>query len=152
VRNAGLAAACAAIAAIAALEVVQIAGLAAGANPPLARHIPQGACVVTDQVAVTIAADRFSLAGQGCPDVVDALAQTLDLSHGVSPQGGAGDKRGVVEGWEAIFSQAQYVVLTGGYANRIPWTPQLNAWFQAHFREVAAYRDYAGTRLYQRTG
>jgi hypothetical protein len=143
---------CTVIVAVAALEIIQMTGMAVRANPPLASLIPRGACVVTDQVAVTIAADRFTLAGPGCPDVVDALAQTLELSHGVSPQGGAGARPGVTEGWQAIFSQAQYVVLTGGHGNRIPWTPQLDAWFHAHFRQVAVYRRYADTRLYQRTG
>jgi hypothetical protein len=150
--RAAVSAACAVIAAIAVLEIVQMTGMAVRANPPLASLIPQGACVVTDQVAVTIAADRFTPADPGCPDVVDALAQTLVLSHGVSPQGGAGARPGVVEGWQAIFSKAQYVVLTSGHANRIPWTPQLDAWFHARFRQVAVYRRYANARLYQRAG
>ena len=144
-------AACAVIIAVAALEIVQMTGMAVHANPPLARLIPQGSCVVTDQVSVTIAADRFTPAGPGCPDVVDALAQTLDLSHGVSPQGGAGARPGVTAGWQAIFSQAQYVVLTGGHVNRIPWTPQLDAWFRARFRQVAVYHRYADTRVYEKT-
>ena len=52
---AGAAVAGAAFLAVAALEVVQLTGVAVGANPPVARLVPPGACVVTDQVAMTIA-------------------------------------------------------------------------------------------------
>jgi hypothetical protein len=152
---AGAAVACAAFLAVTALEVVQLTGVAVGANPRVARLVPPGACVVTDQVAMTIAADRFTAAAAsppapGCPDVVDALAQTLTLSSGVSPQGGAGRDPRVIAGWEAVLGRAQYVWLSGGHANRIPWTPQLDAWFNAHFHKVAVYRGYADSRLYQR--
>ena len=40
--------------------------------------------------------------------------------------------------------------LFAGHANRIPWTPELNAWFTAHFHKVAVYHGYADSRLYQR--
>jgi hypothetical protein len=82
--------------------------------------------------------------------VVDALAQTLVLSHGVSPVGGAGRQQSVISAWESIFSRAQYVWLTGGYQARIPWTPQLNAWFHAHFHEVETLRHYVDSRIYER--
>ena len=82
--------------------------------------------------------------------MVDALAQTLTLSGGASPQGGAGRDPRVIAGWESIFGRAQYVWLSGGHANRIPWTPELNAWFNAHFHKVAVYRAYAASRLYER--
>jgi hypothetical protein len=147
---AGATVACTAFLAVAVLEVVQLTGVAAGANPPVARLVPPGACVVTDQVAMTIAVNRFTAATPGCPDVVDALAQTLTLSDGVSPQGGAGRDPRVIAGWEAILGKAQYVWLSGGHANRIPWTPQLSAWFNARFHKIAVYHGYADSRLYQR--
>jgi alpha-1,2-mannosyltransferase len=155
VAVAGAALACAAFLAVTTLVVVQLSGVAVGANPRVSRLVPPGACVLTDQVAMTIAVDRFtadpsSSPAPGCPDVVDALAQTLALSGGVSPQGGAGRDPRVIAGWEAIFGRAQYVWLSGGHANRIPWTPELNAWFNAHFHQVAVYRSYADSRLYQR--
>jgi hypothetical protein len=82
--------------------------------------------------------------------VVDALAQTLVLSHGVSPAGGAGSQQAVVSAWESIFSRAQYVWLTGGYQNRIPWTPQLDAWFQAHFHQVQVLHRYVDSHIYEK--
>jgi hypothetical protein len=137
------------VAAVAVVELVQLTNVRVQANPSVARVIPAGSCVVSDQVAVTIAADRFTTA-PGCPDVVDALAQTLVLSHGVSPAGGAGKQQAVVSAWESIFSQAQYAWLTSGYQARIPWTPQLAAWFDAHFHEVRVLHAYVGSRIYER--
>jgi hypothetical protein len=134
--------------AVAALEVIQVNGVYVQGNPYVADTIPASACVVSDQVAVTIAADRFIAASPGCPDVVDSLAQTLALSHGVSPAGGAGSKPQVVSAWEAIFSKAQFVWLTGGYQSRIPWTPQLNAWFRANFHLARVFSHYTDSRLY----
>jgi len=147
---AGATVACTAFAAVAVLEAIQLTGVAVAANPPVARHVPPGACVVTDQVAMTIAVDRFTAATPGCPDVVDALAQTLTLSGGISPQGGAGRDPRVIAGWEAILGRAQYVWLSGGHANRIPWTSQLDAWFNARFHKIAVYHGYADSRLYER--
>jgi hypothetical protein len=139
-----------AVVAVATLEIVQLTGVAERANPSVAGLIPPGACVVTDQVAITIAVNRFTAATPGCPDVVDSLAQTLTLSGGVSPQGGADRNPHVIAGWEAIMGKAQYVLLSGGNGNRIPWTPQLDAWFAAHFHKTAAFHGYADSRLYQR--
>ena len=137
------------VAAVAVVELVQLSNVTVQGNPHVASVIPAGSCVVSDQVSVTIAADRFSTT-PGCPDVVDALAQTLVLSHGVSPAGGAGRQQAVVTGWESIFSQAQYVWLTGGYQNRIPWTPQLAAWFQAHFHQVRVLHSYVDSHIYEK--
>jgi hypothetical protein len=148
-RRWGTAVVAVALAAVAVVELVQLGNVRIQGNPGVASVIPAGSCVVSDQVSVTIAADRFTTA-PGCPDVVDALAQTLVLSHGVSPAGGAGRQQAVVSGWESIFSQAQYVWLTGGYQNRIPWTPQLDAWFQAHFHQVEVLHRYVASRIYEK--
>ncbi|HUN32715.1 MAG TPA: hypothetical protein VMU95_11940 [Trebonia sp.] len=137
------------VAAIAVVELVQLSNVTVAGNPGVASEIPAGACVVSDQVSVTIAADRFNTT-PGCPDVVDALAETLVLSHGVSPAGGAGNQKAVVSGWESIFSQAQYVWLTGGFQNRIPWTPQLATWFAANFHEVRVLHSYVDSRIYEK--
>jgi hypothetical protein len=108
--------------------------------------------VVTDQVSFTIAADRFTSASPGCPDVLDSLAATLTLSGGVSVPGGAGRIPRVAAGWEAVFGKAQYVWLSRGYQARIPWTDGLRSWFDAHFRLVRTFRDYGRSTLYERIG
>ena len=111
--------------------------------------VPAGSCLVADQVSFAIAADRFAAPSPGCPDLVDSLAATLALSGGVSPYGGAGHDPKVVAGWEAIFGQAKYVWLQGGAYTRIP-TSELQSWFTAHFRLIAAYPGYGASKLYVR--
>ena len=158
-RPAGrLAVAVAAVAAVALFAIAADEGsqLAAQTAPPSPRAaadiIPAGACVVTDQVSFTIAADRFTSASPGCPDVLDSLAATLTLSGGVSVPGGAGRIPRVTAGWEAVFGKAQYVWLSQGYQARIPWTDGLRSWFDAHFRLVRTFRDYGRSTLYERIG
>jgi alpha-1,2-mannosyltransferase len=110
--------------------------------------VPAGSCLVADQISYSIAANRFPAPGNGCPDVIDALAVTLQLSGGVSPQPGVTPAPKVVAGWEAIFAKAQYVWLSGGSSSRIPWTPALQSWFSAHFRVIASYQGYGESHLY----
>jgi hypothetical protein len=98
--------------------------------------IPPGACVVSDEIALSIAADRFTAGSGGCPDVLDSLATTLVAGNGVSVQGGAKALPRVVADWNAIFSRADYVWLSGSSARRIPWTPELQAWFARDFRPL----------------
>jgi hypothetical protein len=98
--------------------------------------IPPGACVVSDEIALTIAANRFTAGSGGCPDVLDSLATTLVAGNGVSVQGGAKALPQVVADWKAIFSRADYVWLSGSSARRIPWTPELLAWFARDFRPL----------------
>jgi hypothetical protein len=98
--------------------------------------IPRGACVVSDEISLTIAANRFTAGSGGCPDVLDSLATTLVAGNGVSVQGGAKALPRVVAGWRAVFSRAEYVWLSGSSARRIPWTPELQAWFAGNFRPL----------------
>jgi len=142
--------ACVALATIAVIELVQVNAVFIAGNPSVAAVIPPGACVLSDQVAVTIAADRFTAAAPGCPDVVDSLAQTLAFSHGESPAGGAGRHAYVQADWESVLSKAQYVWLTGGSGDRIPWRGQLRVWFQAHFHQVSVMRHYGDSVVYER--
>jgi hypothetical protein len=112
--------------------------------------IQPGSCVVTDEASLAIAADRFAARPPGCPDIVDALAATLVLSHGVSIQGGANDMPQVVGAWRTWMSAADYVWLSPNNARRIPWTPALTAWFDAHFTKLGWFNPTTG-QLYART-
>ena len=67
----------------------------------------------------------------------------------MSPYGGAGHDPKVVAGWEAIFGQAKYVWLSFGASPRIPLA-ELQPWFSAHFRLIAAYPGYGASKLYVR--
>ena len=78
----------------------------------LAAQIPAGACFVTDEASIAIAADRFANPPAGCPDIIDSLAATLVLSNGVSVQGGAQNMPAVVAQWKTWLGKADYVLLS----------------------------------------
>jgi hypothetical protein len=140
-----------AVLAVAGAEARELAPAHVPASPAdISALVPAGSCLVADQVSFAIAADRFTAPSPGCPDLLDSLAATLAISGGVSPQGGAGHAPNVVAGWEAIFGQARYVWLSGGAPARIPWTSELQSWFSAHFRLLAAYPGYGASKLYVR--
>ena len=137
------------ICAVAAVEARELAPAHVPASPAnISALVPAGSCLVADQVSFAIAANRFTAPSGTCPDVVDSLATTLALSGGVSPQGGAGQVPGVVAGWEAIYSKAQFAWVSAGAQSRIPWTGDFAAWFASHFHPIATYADYGDSVLY----
>ena len=136
--------------AVALFQVHEVSGLRAPDIYPDQALIPAGACVVTDETSLVIAANRFTAARPGCPDIMDALAATLVLSNGVSVQGGASSLPNVVNAWETILGQAQYVWLSPGNPRRIPWTPALTLWFTTHFQQLTPVGGRGLGRVYQR--
>ena len=111
------------------------------------RIIPAGACVVTDAVSYTIAANRFESTVPGCPLIVDTIGSDYALSHGRNGVSGAGDTPAVRQIWLSALSHAQYVWLSGQWPRRLPWTPAIASYFNAHFRLIRA--DASG-RVFQR--
>ena len=151
VRRALTALVAVAVLVVAGLEVYELAPARVPGNPSAAvALIPRGPCLVADQVSFAIAAGEFAAPRPGCPDVIDSLAVTLALSDGVSPQGGAAKNPAVIAGWESIFGKAQYVWLSGGARQRIPWTSALQRWFHAHFRVLVALPGYGDSKIYVR--
>jgi hypothetical protein len=135
---------------LATFQAREIAGLGAPDIYPDQAAIPAGKCVVTDQISMALAANRFTNQPAGCPDVMDSLAETLVLSNGVSVQGGATTMPQVVGEWKKIFAKADYVWLSPNNTRRIPWTTGLTTWFDAHFVKLPVYGGL-GT-VYQRIG
>jgi hypothetical protein len=117
----------------------------------IAHLIPAGSCVVTDEVSLPIAADRFTASPPGCPVIIDSLAETLVRTNGVSVQGGASQIPAVVAQWRTWFGEADYVWLSPSHNSqrRIPWTPALSSWFNATFVKVGSYSPGTG-QLYKR--
>jgi alpha-1,2-mannosyltransferase len=115
----------------------ELSGLRAPDIYPDQAVIPPGSCVLTDEISMAVAANRFTAARPGCPDILDSLAQTLVLSEGVSVQGGAASLPRVVAAWQSLLGEAGYVWLSPTDARRIPWTPELSSWFSAHFVQLA---------------
>jgi hypothetical protein len=97
--------------------------------------IPAGSCVVSDEVSLTLAANRFSTR-PGCPAVLDSLATTLVEDNGISVQGGAKSSARAVAAWRWIFGHTEYVWLSTDSDRRIPWTNALSQWFDHHYRRL----------------
>jgi hypothetical protein len=114
------------------------------------RIIPRGACVLTDQVSMTILARRFYSDVPGCSQMVDGLATDLALSHGRKPSDGAGSVPAVAAVWRQAFSRAQFVLLSRNNVGRIAWTPALKAYFSANFVPINSF--WKRVALYKRKG
>jgi hypothetical protein len=113
------------------------------------RVIPHGACVLTDEVALLISADRFSSFAPGCAVVVDGTGTSYALGQGRSAAT-AGSVPAVAAVWQQAFSAARYVLLTPYNRNRIAWTPQLRAYLRDNFAAVTG--NWAPLQLYVRHG
>jgi hypothetical protein len=116
----------------------------------LARIIPPGACVLTDQVSMTIVANRFYSDVPGCSQMVDGLATDVALSGGKKPSDGAGYVPAVAAVWRQAFAHAQLVLLSPNNTGRIAWTPALKAYFRANF--VRLHSPWRRVTLYKRRG
>lgn len=138
-----------AVAAYTAIIITALVPAPGGIVPAAARRaIPPGSCVVTDQVAYLLLADRMVTGVAGCPQVMDGLGTDLALSHGLSPATGAGNVPAVATLWRDAFHRAQYVLLSSHNYRRIPWTPELIDYFRANFTQVMARPTY---KVYERT-
>jgi alpha-1,2-mannosyltransferase len=113
------------------------------------RLIPPGSCVVSDQVTLLLLANRFSSGAPGCIIIDDGRGTDLALSHGLTPETGAGDVPAVAAQWRASFYHAQFLWLSYHYANRVAGSPALWIYVRQHFRLI--YADHSGDTLYRRT-
>ena len=139
VRRSLIAAAVVLVLGLAVFQARELSGLGATSIYPDKAAIPAGSCVVSDEVSLTLAANRFSTA-PGCPDVLDSLATTLVEDNGISVQGGAKASARAVSAWTWIFGHAQYVWLSNDSDRRIPWTHGLEQWFARHFKPLKVHR------------
>jgi hypothetical protein len=119
------------------------------ALPAVERVIPPGACVLTDEVALLISADRFVSADPACPVVIDGTGTSYALASGRSSFT-AGRVPAVASVWRQGFRAARYVLITPYNSYRIAWTPELRAYFRTHFSRVSG--DWAPLQLYVRKG
>jgi hypothetical protein len=112
--------------------------------------IPPGACVLADNVAYTITANRFVNSRAGCPTVDDGTGANFALSHGLAAETGAGRLPQVAAMWRSALTHADYLWFTSLYNHRIAWTPALRAYVDANFVRVRP--DVSKFRLYVRKG
>ncbi len=112
------------------------------------RHIPPGSCVVSDTASLPLLANRFNSPAPGCTVMVDGLGTDLTISHGLTPETGAGAIPAVTRLWHQVISHTQYLWLSSEYTRRIPLTPALSRFVHRDFRLV--YSDAYGDKLYRR--
>ena len=93
--------------------------------------IPAGSCVLADEPTVLLNADRF-VADRRCLAMVDPYYEWLVRSPKYPPPSAVPAPASLVEFWRRGMEQADYVVF-GPNAFRVPWTPELSAWFNQHF-------------------
>jgi alpha-1,2-mannosyltransferase len=121
------------------------------------RLIPAGACVVTDDSAYAVAADRFSSGAPGCPPMVDAFGTLFAMTGGHQRDATAAMVRPVDAVWQTTLARADYVWFTGDTVGQIPWNSQLYGYLTGHFRLIGFagqpthWRDVPRPGLYVRT-
>jgi alpha-1,2-mannosyltransferase len=130
--------------------------LAIGARPDAwspkslaSQVIPDGACVLTDTVSLTIAANRFMSRSASCATIVDTIGTSYSFSRGRNAVTGAGSVPALRDLWSSAFRSANYVWLSDLNARRIPWTPEIQSYFHTHFVLVPSFTD-APAKLYMR--
>lgn len=100
----------------------------------VARLIPDGACVVSDDPSLLITADRVVGSGD-CPAMIDPYYAWLAEDPEHPPSSGAEPPAGLVAQWRTWLERADFVVLSSN-PFRIPWTPELSGWFNERFELV----------------
>ena len=108
-------------------------------GPAIAATVPAGSCVLSDAETVLVSAGRAGTGPTGCPAILDATGTwlTYDPAHPPGRTGSGPRDPALVELWRSAFSRADYVVLSGICAFRIPWTPSLYQYFDTHYHHVA---------------
>ncbi|QKW19447.1 tetratricopeptide repeat protein [Kitasatospora sp. NA04385] len=108
-------------------------GGATDPGPRLAAAVKPGSCVLSDDPARLITADRFG-AGPACPVLVDPFGSWLadDLAHGPA-QSGANPPEAISRVWLESMRQADYLLQVAERSTFVPWTPEVTDYFESHY-------------------
>jgi alpha-1,2-mannosyltransferase len=107
---------------------------AASADPgPLIRSlVPSGSCVATDLSTALLVADRMN-ASRSCDVPLDPYAVWFTENDLVPAHTPPPYQLAFVERWRTWLEEADYAVLSVQFSDFVPWTPELVAWFNAHY-------------------
>jgi len=97
--------------------------------------IPAGSCVVTNDPALTIEANRFTALRRGCPAVVDTYGTLMVITAGRPQHAPMRILRTAELTWQRWFYQANYVWLDKA-DHGLPWANSLYNYLAVHFRRV----------------
>ncbi len=125
------------------------------AVPLIDAVIPKGACVLADNVALPILANRFIPDRSGCTAVVDPFGTSVADGTGLPLGDGGPVPRKLVRVWLTAFQQSDYVVLDGpAFARlRIPFLPPITSYLDHGFHLVVRRPgQFSGLLIYVRNG
>jgi hypothetical protein len=117
--------------------------------------IPKGACVLADNVALPILANRFVPDRPGCTAIVDPFGTSVADGTGLPLGDGGPVPRRLVGVWLTAFRHANYVVLDGpAFAGlRIPFLPPITSYLKRDFHLVVHRPgQFSGLLIYVRDG
>jgi alpha-1,2-mannosyltransferase len=106
--------------------------------------IPAGSCVLTNNPALTLSADRFTSDAPGCPQMADPFGTYLVVTDGRRELASPQQLNSLRAVWLSDFSRAPYVWIEAGSKGQIPWTPALYAYFKSHFRLIGLVFGHSG--------
>jgi len=121
------------------------------------RLIPAGSCVLANDPADTVTADRFYADVPGCPEIVDSFGTFIAMTGGRFRSASPAALQRIVALWQTALDRAQYVWLNTDTLVQIPWNRWLYGYFLAHFRVIGfigppvPYRNIPRPGLYART-
>jgi alpha-1,2-mannosyltransferase len=117
------------------------------------RLIPAGSCVITNNPALTIVANRFVAARPGCPPIVDTYGTLLTMTDGRPQTATIATMRAAELTWQDWLQQAPYVWLDTA-DHGLPWINSLYNYLGANFHRVPLAGDAPALRggLFLRTG
>ena len=116
------------------------------------RLIPAGACVITNNPALTIVANRFVAAHPGCPPIVDTYGTLLAMTGGRPQTATIPTMRAAELTWQGWLGRAPYVWLDTA-DHGLPWINSLYNYLGANFQRVplAGYEPALRGGLFLRT-
>lgn len=94
--------------------------------------VPRDACVVTDLTTVLVVADRLH-GPRSCTAPLDPYGTWFADNDYGSPRTSTSLEPAFVARWQEWLDEADLVVLSVPGSSFVPWTPELSAWFDAHY-------------------
>ncbi|HEV2362174.1 MAG TPA: hypothetical protein VGS21_10770, partial [Acidimicrobiales bacterium] len=116
-------------------------------GPLVATLIPSGACVVSDNAAVTLTTDRFVAASSACQPPADASGTSLSLDKGRNLLTPGSASPALIALWMGALRHADFVILDGNVKRLMPLDGQVKQYLDANFDFRATG---GGLQIYQR--